>query len=134
MEKFTNGPAPQQAAFDALNSKIANLDTWVFDGTGIGDDIVTVPNTWQEINIYVFIENNHSRMFTFHVVRGQIGSDTYMLRNGYYDTNGNYAYVGVNFIFNSDLSVTVSLNTVTLTGVDKKSASSFGVKHKNKLS
>ena len=123
-----------QDQIDALNSKITNLTSWNNTGSGLGSEKVNVPNTWNEINVLVMIDSNNQRCFTFHIIRGQIATGTYVFRDGYYESNSNYAYVAITFNFKSDLSVDINMYTAKLTGTDHTSNTAFFVKHKNKAS
>lgn len=118
----------------ALSDQISTVGTWVLTGEKTAQNTVTVPNTWQEINVLVKLGNNDYRCFTFHIVRGQIGSNAqYMFRDGYYESTGNNAFVEISFLYNADLTVTINLNKAVLTGTDYTSSSVTLVKHKNKL-
>lgn len=117
-----------------LEENIKNASQWHEDGAGAGSNVITVPNTWSEISILVYIEGQTTRTFSFLIPRGGVAAGTtYILRNGYYASEYNNAYVAVNFVYNNNLTVSISLFEIKLTGVDYLSASSFLVKHKNRI-
>lgn len=121
--------------FTLIDTAVGTLNSnliWTVAGSIVGTNTITVPATWGEIDIAVLIEDNPQRVFTFSMPRGSIGVDNYVLRDGYYANENNYAYVAVNFKFNNDLSVTISLSTCILSGTEYKASSRLIVEYRNK--
>lgn len=110
----------------------ADVVSWKTAGDDVGTNTVTVPATWGEVNVIVMIDGAQNRCFSFRIPRGRIWHGTYNFRDGYYAHSGNNAYVEIQFVFNNDDTVTVSVTNATLTGTDYLSTTTFYVQYKDR--
>lgn len=105
------------------------MPTIVYAGSTINGSI-TIPARWAIIYITVWIANHPSRGIPFTILRGfMVTGNSYTYRNGYYESTANCALCEVGAVFNSDGSISLSVNKAFLAGTDYASTSSLSVSY-----